>query len=257
MKTRSYIQHFLDLLWAMTEKELQARYKYTLLGFFWLVINPILQMIIIYFVFSLFIKEPISHYAYYLFIGLLIWNFFSLSLTKVTPSIVFERNLIKKAKFPRSVIPLSIILSNFIHLMLALVLFVIPVLFIDTLSLGHVPSIAFGLLLLFLFTIGFSLLTAALNVRFRDVNFFVQALLIIWFYATPIVYSISVVPYDFMWMWRLNPMTSIVQLLQYGFLDAPAPGLAMVFSNIVATVFFLSLGIYVFHRESKNFDDWI
>ena len=253
----SDIQHFWELLLAMTEKELRARYKYTIFGFFWLVANPILQMIIIYFVFSLFIKEPIANYQYYLFIGLLVWNFFSLSLTKATPSIVFERNLIKKARFPRSVIPLSIILSNLIHFILALILFIIPVLFIGTLSVMRMPHIIFGLFLLLVFTTGFSLLSSALNVRFRDINFFVQALLIIWFYATPIVYSISVVPYKFMWLWRLNPMTSVVQLMQYGFLGASPPGIGMLSSNIVITIFIFLLGLIIFHSESRNFDDWV
>src|SRR3989337_4369260 len=104
---------FIDLLWGMTEKELRARYKHTVFGFFWLVANPLLQMLVIGFVFTFFMKEPITNYYYYLFIGLLVWNFFSLSLTKATPSIVWERSLIKKAKFQHSIIPLSIILSNF------------------------------------------------------------------------------------------------------------------------------------------------
>ncbi|MEK7801481.1 MAG: ABC transporter permease, partial [Pseudomonadota bacterium] len=88
----------------MTEKELRARYKHTVFGFVWLVVNPLLQMIIIGFVFTFFMKEPIKLYNYYLFIGLLVWNFFSLSLTKATPSIMFERALIKKSAFPRMVI---------------------------------------------------------------------------------------------------------------------------------------------------------
>jgi lipopolysaccharide transport system permease protein len=89
------------------------------------------------------------------------------------------------------------------------------------------------------------------------VNFFVQALLIIWFYATPIVYSISVIPYQFMWLWRLNPMTSVVQLMQHGFLGASPPGIAMLSSNIIATIMIFLLGLSVFRSESKNFDDWI
>jgi lipopolysaccharide transport system permease protein len=254
---KSEIRHFWELLWAMTEKELRSRYKYTIFGFFWLVANPLLQMIVIYFIFSLFIKEPIPNYPYYLFIGLLIWNFFSISLTKGTPSIVNERSLIKKAKFPRAVIPLSIILSNFIHFLLALILFLIPVLFLGTLFLTRIPQIFFGLVLLLVFTVGLSLLTSALNVRFRDINFFVQALLIIWFYATPIVYSISVIPYKFMWLWRLNPMTSVVQLMQYGFLGASPPGIGMLSANIGATIMIFLLGLSVFRSESRNFDDWV
>lgn len=241
----------------MVEKELRARYKHTLFGFFWLVLNPILQMLIIGFIFTFFIKEPIIHYNYYLFIGLLVWNFFSLSLTKATPSIVFERNLIKKAAFPHEIVPLSIVFSNAVHFFLALLLYTIPVLCIGTMTPLSVVYIVPGLLLLFIFTIGLSLLTTALNVRFRDVNFFVQALLIIWFYATPIVYSISVIPHEYIWLWRLNPLTSAVQLVQHGFIGSPVPDSITLTANITATVIICTLGIVVFNKESKNFDDWV
>ena len=250
-------QHFFELLFAMTEKELRARYKHTVFGFFWLVANPLLQMLIIGFVFTFFMKEPILHYNYYLFVGLLVWNFFSLSLNKATPSIVFERGLIKKSAFPREVIPLSILLSNAVHFLAALILFTIPVAFLGTLTSMSIVYILAGLLLLFIFTIGISLLTSALNVRFRDINFFVQAILIIWFYATPIVYSFSVIPYRFVWLWRLNPLTSVVQLLQHGFVAAPLPGPAMLSANILTTIVVCILGISLFRKESKNFDDWV
>ena len=241
----------------MTEKELRARYKHTVFGFFWLVANPLLQMLIIGFVFTFFMKEPIDHYNYYLFVGLLVWNFFSLSLTKATPSIVFERSLIKKAAFPREVIPLSILLSNAVHFFAALILYTIPVAFLGTLTALSILYIFAGLLLLFVFTVGISLLTTALNVRFRDINFFVQALLIIWFYATPIIYSFSVIPYKFIWLWRLNPLTSVVQLLQHAFVAAPLPGPAMLSVNILTTIVITVIGILLFRKESKNFDDWI
>ncbi|MFH0750171.1 MAG: ABC transporter permease [Candidatus Gottesmanbacteria bacterium] len=254
---QSSTQHFFELLFAMTEKELRARYKNTIFGFFWLVANPILQMLIIGFVFTFFMKEPILHYNYYLFVGLLVWNFFSLSLTKATPSIVFERSLIKKAAFPHEVIPLSILLSNSVHFLVALILYTIPVAFLNTLIPESILYILSGLLLLFTFTIGMSLLTTALNVRFRDVNFFVQALLIIWFYATPIVYSFSVIPYKFIWLWRLNPLTSVVQLLQHGFVNAPLPGYAMLGANMITALIICIIGISLFKKESKNFDDWV
>ena len=95
----SYTQHYIELLWGLTEKELRTRYKYTIFGFFWLVLNPIIQMVTIGFIFTFFVKESVEHYYYYLFIGLLFWNFFSTSLTKGAPVIVNERTLIKKAVF--------------------------------------------------------------------------------------------------------------------------------------------------------------
>ncbi len=251
------IEHFFELLWGMTEKELRARYKYTIFGFLWLVANPILQMLIIGFVFTFFMKEPVEHYYYFLFTGLLVWNFFSLSLTKATPSIVNERSLIKKAYFPRAVIPLSILLSNFIHFALAFLLFLMPILFLGTVSLTTLPYLIGAIGFLVLFTSGLSLLTCALNVRFRDVNFFVQAILMLWFYATPIVYSLSQMPANLLWLWRFNPMTSILQLFQHALLGAPAPGPAMLASNITVMMIITALGILVFRDESKTFDDWV
>jgi ABC-type polysaccharide/polyol phosphate export permease len=241
----------------MTERELRARYKYTIFGFLWILINPVLQMLIIGFVFRFFMKEPIKNYYYFLFIGLLVWNFFSLSLSKATPSIVYERMLIKKAKFSRYIIPLAIIISDFIHFLAAITILAIPILFLNTMTWESVLYILVAFIMLFAFASGICLLSSALNVRFRDVNFFVQAFIMFWFYATPIIYPLSIVPYQYYWLWRFNPMTSILQFLQHGFLNMPLPGVAMVSINsaiIVVTVF---LGIIIFRKESKNFDDWV
>ncbi len=251
------IVHFWELLWSMTEKELRARYKFTIFGFLWLIVNPLLQMLIIGFVFSFFMKEPVEHYYYHLFIGLLVWNFFSLSLAKTTPSIVFERSLIKKAMFPRAVIPLSIILSNAVNFSIALILLIIPILFLQTLSISTLPYLIGATGFLFLFTIGISLLTCALNVRYRDVNFFVQALLLIWFYATPVVYSLTQIPRDLLWLWRFNPLTSILQLYQHAFLGSALPGPAMLACNIAVMLMITAFGVLVFRNESKIFDDWV
>jgi len=251
------IRHFFDLLFAMTEKELRARYKHTVFGFFWLVANPLLQMLVIGFVFTFLLAQPVKNYYFFLFNGLLVWNFFSLSLSKTTPSIVYERSLIKKARFPHAVIPLSIILSNFIHFFLAFFLYLVPVLFLGTLTLLSIPLVLFSLTLLLTFTVGLSLLTASLNVRFRDVNFFVSALLIIWFYATPVMYALTMIPPHLLWLWRFNPLTSILQLLQQALLGLPGPGPGMLASNIGVIVVITILGITVFKRESRSFDDWL
>jgi ABC-type polysaccharide/polyol phosphate export permease len=255
--TQSKIQRFYELLHEMTGRELKIRYKHTILGFLWMVLNPILQMLIIGFVFRFFMKEPVQNYYYYLLIGLLTWNFFSVSLSKSTPSIIYERSIIKKAKFPSSIIPLAIIFSNFIHLLTAMLILTIPILFLKTMSLDSLFSILAAYLLLLMFSVGISLFTSALNVRFRDVNFFVQAYLTFWFYATPIVYPLSIVPYQYYWLWRFNPLTSVLQLLQHGFLNMPPPGIAMILMNTTIIVVLLVTGIIVFKKESKNFDDWI
>jgi ABC-type polysaccharide/polyol phosphate export permease len=251
------MKNYLDFVFAMTEKEIKARYKNTVFGFLWVIVNPLLQMFVIGFVFRFFIKEPIANYYLYLLVGLLVWNFFSLSLNKVTPSIVNERSLIKKAFFPREAIPLSIIFSNFVHLMVAFMILLVPAIYLGILSINNFPRLILGIVLLLVFTIGFGLLVSSLNVKYRDINFFVQAILIIWFYATPIIYSINVIPRNLIWIWRLNPLTVIVQLFQNALINSPPPGPAMLASNLVIIVVIAYLGISIFIKESKNFDDWL
>lgn len=249
--------HFLELLWGMTEKELQARYKNTVFGFLWLVINPLIQMVVIGFIFTLFIRDPVENYYFHLFTGLITWNFFSISFTKTTPSIVFERTLIKKAAFPRAVIPISIILSNLINYCVALLIFLIPVSFLGKFTLLSPVYFLAGFSMLACFTIGICMLTTALNVRYRDVNFFIQAILIVWFYATPIIYSLSQIPKNLLWLWRINPLTSIIQLMQHALIGSSLPGLGMLASNLGTILIVTLLGFVIFHHESKNFDDWV
>jgi len=241
----------------MTHKELTTRYKQTLFGFLWVFINPLIQMIVIGFIFPLFIKEPIPHYNLYLFTGLLTWNFFSLSLAKGSSSIVNERSLIKKSKFPHAIIPLSIILSNAVNLLLSFLLIVPFAVYYQIFSLERIGSFLLGFIMLLSFTSGIGLLTAALNVRYRDITFFTQAGLIVWFYLTPVVYSITSMPPSLIYLWRLNPMTSAVQFFQNAFINYPAPGLAMIGCNALITLITLIIGVRVFQSESKFFDDWL
>lgn len=241
----------------MTEKELYARYKNTVLGFFWLVIIPLLQMFIIGFVYTYFIRQSMEHFLLFLYIGLLAWNFFSASLSKATSSIVSERSLIKCAVFPREIIPLSIILSNFTHVGLALLLYAIPVYFAGTFTLQSLILLLPAVLWLVVNAVGFSLLCSALNVRHRDVNFLIQALLLVWFYATPILYPLSVIPQQFRWIWSLNPMTAVVTLLQHVFLNTGLPTGVILITNTAITTLVLLVGLYSFRRECRYFDDYL
>lgn len=248
---------FWDLLFAMTEKEFKVRYKNTVFGFLWTLINPLIQMLVIGFVFRYFIKEPIHNYYLYLIVGLLVWNFFTLSFQKATPSIVNERYLIKKAKFPREVIPLSIILSNFLNLIISYALLFPILIYLHTLTILSLLELILAFILLLVFTSGISLLTSALNVKYRDITFFVQAILVVWFYITPIIYTINFIPKNIMWIWRLNPMVVIVQLIQNALVSAAPPGIGMFTANVFIIIFISFLGIKLFVRESKNFDDWL
>lgn len=262
------MQAWIEFLLAMTLKEIRARYKHATLGFLWVIINPLMQMFALGFVFQFFVPVQVDNYFLFLFSGLLPWTFFSMSLNKATPSIVYERSLIQKSKFPREVIPLSIIFSNFFHmsisfLLLGLLLIADKVIFESYTLVATIQYILRFLLLipvlswLVIFTSGVSLLTATLNVRYRDIYFMVQALLPLWFYATPVIYTLELLPEVFYPILYLNPVTGVVELVHFIFLRLePASWELLPISFLIGLVG-VYLGWFLFTRQEKWFDDWV
>ena len=251
--------YFLDLLLALTRKEIKSRYKNTVLGFLWIFINPLIQMVVMGFVFSLIFRFGIKNYYLFLFTGLLPWNFFSLSLTKATPRIVYDRSLIQKSNFPREVIPLSIILSHFFHFLVSWVMLIIFLLltqqwqFFTLSAIGH-QSLA--IILLLIFTSGLSLITSSFNVFYRDVNFIVQAIILIWFYLTPIIYPLTTIPYQYRFIFYFNPISGIFSWLQKPLINNPIPW-PILLGQILFIALTVGLGIYIFRRKSRCFNDWL
>jgi lipopolysaccharide transport system permease protein len=251
---------------AMTEKEIKARYKFAVFGFLWIVLNPLLQMLVIGFVFQFFVPVRVENYFLFLFAGLLAWNFFSLSVTKATPSIIFERTLIQKAKFPREAIVLSIVFSNLFHFVISLLLLLVVVAVLTFSSPTNVSLLFVGIRLLLgtlgvvwltVFTSSLSLFLSAFNVKFRDINFMVQAVMPLWFYATPIVYTLDLLP---QWLARwayLNPMTAIIELFHLAILNQMPLNPKLWLVSVIASVLVAIGGWLTFKHLSKNFDDWI
>ncbi len=246
---------YLDFIWAMTEKEIKARYKRAVFGFLWVVFNPLLQMLIIGLIFSFFIRIP--NYFLFLFTGLLPWQFFSLSSSKATPSIVYERSLLQKAKFPIEAIPISIILANFFNLVISYALLLVILAFFQQLFFPQILLIIPALIWLLVFTIGFSLIGASLNVKYRDINFFVQAVLVLWFYATPVVYSLSIIPASLYPILAINPLTSIFEIFHLSLLGQGGLIFEIIVLNIIVSVLVLLLGIFIYQRQHKTFVDWL
>lgn len=251
----------------MTEKEIKARYKFAVLGFLWIVLNPLLQMIVMGFIFQFFVPVKVENYFLFLFTGLLPWNFFSMTVTKNTSMIINERALIQKARFPRESIVLSVVLSNLFHFLIALGL-LMTLLFADKIIEGYTLKNIFlylnRILLVFplvcwlaLLTSGISLLFAALNVRYRDVNFIVQAVIPLWFYATPVVYTLDLLPDRLHWLFMLNPLTSLIELFHFVLLNIPIISPFGVLSSFLFGAFLTVVGFIVFKKESLFFDDWV
>ncbi|MCH7951732.1 ABC transporter permease [Patescibacteria group bacterium] len=248
-------KNYFDFLWAMTEKEIKVRYKRAMFGFFWIILNPLLQMLIIGLIFSFFIKIP--NYFLFLFSGLLLWQFFSLSVSKTTPSFIYERSLLQKAKFPKEAIPISIIISNFFNLLISLILLLSFLLLTGNLPFQTLWLLFPALIWLFFLTIGLSLLTSSLNVRYRDINFFVQSTLILWFYATPILYNLTIIPRHLLILYYLNPLTTIFEISHIALINQGKIIPSIATTNLAISLIIITIGVKVYKKNNPFFVDWI
>ncbi len=247
---------FWDLFWEMTIKELKLRYKNTTLGFLWVIVYPIFQAIIISFVFRFIYTIADSNYQHSLFLNLLLWNFFSSSWDNATQSVVQNRTIIKKARFSYIVIPLSIVFCNGIILMIPIVLFGCYITIFRITSSINIFYSFIALMLLLLFTGSISLVSSALNVKRRDASFLVRAFLMVWFYLTPVIYSISNIPTNIKILWSMNPLTEIFMLIQYSFFNTPIV-FEYILPNTLLIVGSTIVGLCVFKMYEAYFDDYM
>jgi len=256
------------LLRDLVSKDLRARYRNAAIGFLWAILQPVLMMLILTFVFGFLLKNFMperatgkSHtFAVYLLCGLVPWQFLALSLGNSVSSLVVNPDLIKKVYFPRETIPLAAILNNVLNLLIgfATLLVVMAVLEgVDSIGIGLLwAPLIFGIQ--FVLIVGLSLLFSALNVRFRDFSYLVEVALALGFYATPIFYELpsTINP----WLYRvymLNPMADLVMAYRQAILDNQFPDLFYVAWPAAVAAGFLVLGIMVFRRFTPTFADYL
>lgn len=245
-----------DLTVALVVKELKSKYKSATFGFLWILINPLLQMIVLTIVFSIFLKINIKNYPLFVFSGLLPWMFFSLSLQSGTSSLIANRDLIKKLNFPRELLPISSVLahlSTFILAMVLLALFVGVVFGLKFSFFLLIPVIA----LMSILAIGITLLLSSFDIYYRDVSFILQSALLVWFYITPILYPTALVPENFLALYNLNPMVGIITVFQSIFLKTNIVDWGALTISVFETMILLLVGFFVFKKRSKYFADWI
>jgi lipopolysaccharide transport system permease protein len=198
------------LIQSLVARDLKARYRGSILGFFWSFVNPLLLLSIYTFVFAYILpnqEERTKPYAVFMFCGLLPWTWFSASLTESASSLISGGNLIKKVLFPAEVLPIVSVLSNMVHFVLGLI-----ILAAFMIGFRHLPNPAalvwFPVVVAvqLIFTLGLALALSALSVHFRDIRDLLANVLTLWFFATPIIYPYFMPTVErFLWLFRLNP----------------------------------------------------
>lgn len=246
-----------DLLVNLARADLTGRYRSTALGALWFVLMPFLLMLVLTAVFQHLIRLPIPNYPIFVFTALLPWTYFQISLSSCTTSISRSPRLVKRARIPRVFIPLSGVTANLGHFLAALLVLAV---------LMGVFGVPFQPLLLLLplavalqtvAIVGLGLITATLNVFYRDVEFLVSAGLRIMFYATPLFYPISFVPQEWRMLYLLNPMAGIVEMYRGLVLYGQPPPPDVIVMAVITSGVALLVGLTVFAHAEPHFEDYV
>lgn len=207
-----------ELLVNLIRKELRVRYKSSILGFVWSLLNPAMLLVVYYFVFSVVLGSGIPRFPIYLLSGLVVWNLFSVGLLTATASVVSNAGIVNKVWFPREVLPLSAVGAALVHFFLqSLVLLATLTAFRHPVDWRYVPLLPVALVGLLLVLCALSVLLSAANVYLRDVQHLIELVLVAWFFASPIVYSYNLIADRagrWAWAYLLNPVTAVVLIFQ-------------------------------------------
>jgi lipopolysaccharide transport system permease protein len=255
----SELWQYRELFFIFAWRDIKVRYKQTALGVTWAVFQPLLSTFIFTVFFGRLAKIPSGVLPYSLFVlcGLVFWNFFSGALTHASNSLVENENIVKKVYFPKLILPLSAIVTNFIDFAISLAMMLIY-----TFALGFIPSLMFipvlilGIIIASVGAGGLGLFLSAFNVRYRDVRyilpFFIQSML----FLTPVIYPTTIVSNTHKYIMAINPMTGVIEAARATLSGVPIDWLLLGLSALSAAIF-LIIGFIYFRQTEAFFADTV
>lgn len=245
-----------DLLYVLAKRDVQVRYKQTILGAAWAVIQPLFLMII----FTLFfgklagIKSDGVPYPVFAYAGLLPWTFFSTAVSSSGNSLIGSANLITKVYFPRMIVPGAAVVSGLVDFVIAFVILIALMFYYGVGLSAKLVLLPYLVLLLILLSLGIGMWMAALNVNYRDIRYALPFFIQILMFATPVIYPASLVPDKWRWLISLNPLVGIIENFRACIFNQPLNLYPLLLSTVV-TIVVLVYAMFVFRRMERGFAD--
>jgi lipopolysaccharide transport system permease protein len=245
-----------ELLYFLTWRDIKVRYKQTVLGAAWAIIQPLFTMIIFTIFFGKLANMPSDGIAYPLFAyaGLLPWTFFSNAVTSSGNSLVGSSNLITKVYFPRMIIPGAAVAAGLVDLMIAFAILIVLMIYYGVGATWNLLMLPALVLLTTLLAIGVGMWTSALNVKYRDIRYALPFAIQLLMFATPIIYPVSIVPERWRWALNINPLSGIIEAYRAAFFGRPFNWPALAASTVITFALLIYAAFY-FRRMERTFAD--
>jgi ABC-type polysaccharide/polyol phosphate export permease len=242
-----------ELVRQFISRSIKTRYKRSVLGILWTLLNPLLTMVVLTIVFSQVFRFTLENYPIYVLCGLVVWNFFSSVTTGAMGDMLWSSNLLGRIYMPKSVFAVSSAGTGVVNLLLSLIPVFIIALAIRVEITPAILVMPFAIVILVVFTLGLGLILSTAAVFFGDMEPVYNVLLTIWFYATPIIYPIEVIPERFHWLIRLNPLFYLVAIFRDPLYLGTVPPLQFWLISIGFAIVSLTIGAYVFTSKSNEY----
>ena len=248
-----HLFNYIPLMQELVKRDLKVKYRRSILGYLWSLLNPLLMMCVMSYVFSEIFQSTIPNFPLYLICGQTLWNFFNESTTLAMHSVVHNGALIKKVYIPKFIFPLSRITSSFVTMSFSLIAILVVMLFTNatiywTIFLFWVP-----LLFLFIFCCGIGLILSALSTYFRDITHLYGVLTLAWMYATPIFYDPAILPENVRGTLEWNPMYHFISFFRNLILNGQIPSGDVWLICISSSLAMLAVGLLIFKKLQRNF----
>jgi len=255
----SKLLQYKDLIWTLSIHRIKVRYKQSVLGILWAILQPISMMLVFTFIFSLIARMPSegTPYAIFAFTALLPWNYFSTSVSNATSSLVKDAQFVTKVYFPREILPITYIIAAFFDFAVASTLLACLLIYYRIALTVNVLYAVPIILVLTCFALAVSFVFSATQVRFRDIGVAVPLLLQLWLFATPVIYPLSAVPARWRSFYVLNPMVGVIESFRQVVLKGEPPNMRLLMFSAVVSVILLFVSYLYFKRVEATMADFV
>lgn len=248
------IYDYRQMISSLVRRDLRGRYKGSVLGFMWTFLNPLFQLIVYTIVFSIIMRAGIERFYLFLFVALVPWIFFSTCVSAGSVCILSQQDMVKKIYFPREVLPITYVTSQFVNMLFSFVV-IFAVIIVSGVGFNIQALLFLPVIMLieYMLALGITFLVSAVTVYFKDMQYILNIVTMAWMYMTPIVYSEDMVPEKYLQLYKLNPVTPIIIAYRDILYYKRIPDMSTLTMAVVSGIVVMLIGTFTFSRLKRHF----